>query len=158
MPGTTSPACATTTPLRSTQSSPSSSWPRTYQKLPGSTPDHQKRSIGEVPADASEAIYGFFVNIGGVIFTSLFNLLYGTNLTDGATMFKVFQDEQRIFDDLVGLLTGHISNEANAAGIELAFGIKETMRLGSIVVHLWAVALAHFETFLRNGPGQVAGR
>lgn len=38
-----------------------------------------------------EAVYGFFVNIGGVLFTWLFNLLYGTNLTDGATMFKVYR-------------------------------------------------------------------
>ena len=38
-----------------------------------------------------EAIYGFFVNIGGVFFTALFNALYGTKLTDGATMFKVYR-------------------------------------------------------------------
>jgi len=38
-----------------------------------------------------EAIYGFFVNIGGVFFTAFFNLLYRTHLTDGATMFKVYR-------------------------------------------------------------------
>lgn len=38
-----------------------------------------------------ERFYGFFVNLGGVLFTGLFNLLYGTNLTDGATMFKVYR-------------------------------------------------------------------
>jgi glycosyltransferase involved in cell wall biosynthesis len=38
-----------------------------------------------------EAVYGFFVNIGGVLFTALFNLLYGTKLSDGATMFKVYR-------------------------------------------------------------------
>lgn len=38
-----------------------------------------------------EKFYGFFVNLGGVLFTTLFNALYGTNLTDGATMFKVFK-------------------------------------------------------------------
>jgi len=38
-----------------------------------------------------EAVYGFFVNIGGVFFTKLFNVLYGTQLTDGATMFKVYR-------------------------------------------------------------------
>lgn len=38
-----------------------------------------------------ERIYGFFVNFGGVLFTGLFNLLYGTKLTDGATMFKVYR-------------------------------------------------------------------
>ena len=45
-----------------------------------------------------ERLYGFFVNLGGVLFTGLFNLLYGTRLTDGATMFKVFraQDLRRI--------------------------------------------------------------
>lgn len=40
-----------------------------------------------------ERVYGFFVNLGGVLFTTLFNLLYGTRLTDGATMFKVFRAE-----------------------------------------------------------------
>ncbi len=40
-----------------------------------------------------ERFYGFFVNLGGVLFTTLFNVLYGTNLTDGATMFKVFKTE-----------------------------------------------------------------
>ena len=38
-----------------------------------------------------ERLYGFFVNLGGVLFTGLFNFLYGTRLTDGATMFKVFR-------------------------------------------------------------------
>jgi glycosyltransferase involved in cell wall biosynthesis len=38
-----------------------------------------------------ERFYGFFVNLGGVLFTGLFNLLYGTRLTDGATMFKIFR-------------------------------------------------------------------
>jgi glycosyltransferase involved in cell wall biosynthesis len=38
-----------------------------------------------------EAVYGFFVNIGGVFFTALFNFLYGTKLSDGATMFKVYR-------------------------------------------------------------------
>jgi glycosyltransferase involved in cell wall biosynthesis len=38
-----------------------------------------------------ERVYGLFVNAGGVMFTGLFNLLYGTALTDGATMFKLFR-------------------------------------------------------------------
>ncbi len=38
-----------------------------------------------------ERVYGFFVNLGGVLFTGLFNALYGTALSDGATMFKVFR-------------------------------------------------------------------
>ena len=38
-----------------------------------------------------ERLYGFFVNLGGVLFTGLFNLLYGTRLTDGATMYKLFR-------------------------------------------------------------------
>lgn len=38
-----------------------------------------------------ERVYGLFVNFGGVFFTTLFNLLYGTRLTDGATMYKVFR-------------------------------------------------------------------
>lgn len=37
-----------------------------------------------------ERIYGFLVNLGGVLLTTLFNVLYGTSLSDGATMFKVF--------------------------------------------------------------------
>ncbi|MBI5209890.1 MAG: glycosyltransferase family 2 protein [Elusimicrobia bacterium] len=41
-----------------------------------------------------ERIYGLFVNLGGVLFTSLFNALYGTSLSDGATMFKVFKADQ----------------------------------------------------------------
>lgn len=38
-----------------------------------------------------ERLYGLFVNLGGVLFTALFNRLYGTRLTDGATMYKVFR-------------------------------------------------------------------
>jgi glycosyltransferase involved in cell wall biosynthesis len=41
-----------------------------------------------------ERFYGFFVNLGGVLFTGLFNLLYGTKLSDGATMFKLFRMDQ----------------------------------------------------------------
>ena len=37
--------------------------------------------------------YGLIVNFGGVLFTTLFNLLYGTELSDGATMFKIFRAE-----------------------------------------------------------------
>ena len=44
-------------------------------------------------------IYGFFVNFGGFLFTGLFNILYGTSLTDGATMFKVFKT--RLFKGFV---------------------------------------------------------
>lgn len=40
-----------------------------------------------------ERIYGQFVNLGGFVYTKLFNLLYGTKLTDGATMFKLFRTE-----------------------------------------------------------------
>ena len=38
-----------------------------------------------------ERLYGFFVNLGGVLFTALFNSLYGTRLSDGATMFKLYR-------------------------------------------------------------------
>jgi glycosyltransferase involved in cell wall biosynthesis len=38
-----------------------------------------------------ERLFGFLVNLGGVLFTGLFNLLYGTRLSDGATMFKIFR-------------------------------------------------------------------
>ncbi|MDE2313291.1 MAG: glycosyltransferase family 2 protein, partial [Elusimicrobia bacterium] len=41
-----------------------------------------------------ERFYGLFVNLGGVMFTGLFNLLYGTSLSDGATMFKLFRAER----------------------------------------------------------------
>ncbi len=51
------------------------------------SPQHwQFRRFGGI-----ERVYGFFVNLGGVLFTGLFNLLYGTKLTDGATMFKIFR-------------------------------------------------------------------
>ncbi|HAZ07470.1 MAG TPA: glycosyltransferase family 2 protein [Elusimicrobia bacterium] len=46
-----------------------------------------------------ERLYGLLVNLGGVLFTSLFNALYGTRLTDGATMFKIFRAK-----DLEGLV------------------------------------------------------
>lgn len=38
-----------------------------------------------------ERIYGFAVNLGGVLFTALFNVLYGQRLSDGATMYKLFR-------------------------------------------------------------------
>jgi len=38
-----------------------------------------------------ERFFGFLVNLGGVLFTQLFNILYGTHLSDGATMFKVYR-------------------------------------------------------------------
>jgi glycosyltransferase involved in cell wall biosynthesis len=38
-----------------------------------------------------ERCFGFFVNLGGVLFTGMFNLLYGTRLSDGATMYKLFR-------------------------------------------------------------------
>jgi glycosyltransferase involved in cell wall biosynthesis len=38
-----------------------------------------------------ERLFGFLVNLGGVLFTGLFNRLYGTRLSDGATMFKLFR-------------------------------------------------------------------
>lgn len=38
-----------------------------------------------------ERLYGLLVNFGGVLFTNMFNLLYGTKLSDGATMFKLFR-------------------------------------------------------------------
>ncbi|MDD5629708.1 MAG: glycosyltransferase family 2 protein [Elusimicrobia bacterium] len=38
-----------------------------------------------------ERLFGFLVNLGGVLFTGLFNRLYGTRLSDGATMYKLFR-------------------------------------------------------------------
>ena len=38
-----------------------------------------------------ERLFGFLVNLGGVLFTGLFNRLYGTRLSDGATMYKIFR-------------------------------------------------------------------
>ena len=40
---------------------------------------------------AGERYYGLVVNWGGLFYTELFNWLYGTRLSDGATMFKVFR-------------------------------------------------------------------
>ncbi|MCX5796749.1 MAG: glycosyltransferase family 2 protein [Elusimicrobia bacterium] len=39
----------------------------------------------------AERLFGFLVNLGGVLFTGLFNRLYGTHLSDGATMYKLFR-------------------------------------------------------------------
>ncbi len=38
-----------------------------------------------------DRFYGLFVNSGGALLSALFNILYGTHLTDGATMFKFFR-------------------------------------------------------------------
>ena len=38
-----------------------------------------------------ERLYGLVVNWGGLFYTHLFNTLYGTHLSDGATMFKLFR-------------------------------------------------------------------
>lgn len=38
-----------------------------------------------------ERFYGLLINWGGLFYTILFNKLYGTDLSDGATMFKVFR-------------------------------------------------------------------
>jgi glycosyltransferase involved in cell wall biosynthesis len=40
-----------------------------------------------------ENIYAWSLNCGHILYTSLFNLIYGTNMTDPATMFKVFKKE-----------------------------------------------------------------
>lgn len=38
-----------------------------------------------------EGVYGRVVNWGGLVYTILFNLLYGTRLSDGSTMFKLYR-------------------------------------------------------------------
>lgn len=38
-----------------------------------------------------EGLYGRLVNWGGLAYTILFNVLYGTRLSDGSTMFKLFR-------------------------------------------------------------------
>jgi glycosyltransferase involved in cell wall biosynthesis len=38
-----------------------------------------------------ERAFAFFLNLGHVLYTSLFNILYGTDMTDPATMYKVFR-------------------------------------------------------------------
>ena len=45
-----------------------------------------------------EGLYGRVVNWGGLLYTHLFNLLYGTSLSDGATMFKLFR--RRLIDGI----------------------------------------------------------
>lgn len=37
--------------------------------------------------------YALFMNLGGVFFHTLFNMVYGTNLTDPTTMYKVFRSD-----------------------------------------------------------------
>jgi glycosyltransferase involved in cell wall biosynthesis len=38
-----------------------------------------------------ERIYAYFMNFGGLFFHKLFNIVYGVNLTDPTTMYKVFR-------------------------------------------------------------------
>jgi len=38
-----------------------------------------------------ERFYGFVMNLGGLLYTGLFNVLYGTSFLDGCAMFKVFR-------------------------------------------------------------------
>jgi glycosyltransferase involved in cell wall biosynthesis len=38
-----------------------------------------------------EKMYGRVVNWGGLVYTILFNVLYGTRLSDGSTMFKLYR-------------------------------------------------------------------
>lgn len=38
-------------------------------------------------------LYGFILNVGGWIYNALINLLYGSHMTDQATMFKVFRKD-----------------------------------------------------------------
>jgi len=40
---------------------------------------------------SDDRIYAFLLNMGSIIYTALFNILYKTKLTDPATMFKVFR-------------------------------------------------------------------
>lgn len=45
-----------------------------------------------------EGLYGRVVNWGGLLYTHLFNVLYGTRLSDGATMFKLVR--RRLIDGI----------------------------------------------------------
>lgn len=45
-----------------------------------------------------EGLYGRVVNWGGLLYTHLFNVLYGTRLSDGATMYKLFR--RRLIDGI----------------------------------------------------------
>jgi len=38
-----------------------------------------------------EKLYAYFMNLGGIFFHKLFNLVYGVKLTDPTTMYKVFR-------------------------------------------------------------------
>jgi hypothetical protein len=52
---------------------------------------HQQRWQYRQFVGWAERLYGLVVNWGGLFYTMLFNCLYGTWLTDGATMFKIFR-------------------------------------------------------------------
>ena len=40
-----------------------------------------------------DRFYAFLLNIGQIVYTSMFNLLYGTRMSDPATMYKLFRKE-----------------------------------------------------------------
>ncbi|MFH1053280.1 MAG: glycosyltransferase family 2 protein [Candidatus Woesearchaeota archaeon] len=47
----------------------------------------------KIRSSKKEAVYFKLLNFGGLFYTSLFNLLYNTKLTDPATMYKVFKPQ-----------------------------------------------------------------
>jgi len=54
---------------------------------------HMNNKNSQIRDFKDNRIYAFLLNMGAIIYTALFNLLYGTKLTDPATMFKVFRTE-----------------------------------------------------------------
>jgi len=46
---------------------------------------------GQIRDFSDDRIYAFLLNMGSIIYTFIFNVLYKTKLTDPATMFKVFR-------------------------------------------------------------------
>ncbi|MBU2472967.1 glycosyltransferase family 2 protein [Patescibacteria group bacterium] len=52
---------------------------------------HMNNKNRQIRNFKDDRIYAFLLNMGAIIYTAIFNLLYGTKLTDPATMFKVFR-------------------------------------------------------------------
>jgi glycosyltransferase involved in cell wall biosynthesis len=91
-----------------------------------------------------ERFYGFVVNLGGVIYTTLFNALYGTSLSDGATMFKIYRAEllegltlrSDVFDYDWEMLA-KCAKRGNCRFVDLAVAYKARSRAEGKKIRFW---------------------
>ena len=55
-------------------------------------------------------------------------------------MVEVYQNGQRLLNDVVGTFALHLANEADATGIMLELGVVETLFFGkSGILHFWCM-------------------